>query len=95
MNVYIVEYTDTFNGEANYCWVKRRSIAMPDLTDYGYDGTNGYGKATRSFGREIMRRAKAAVGLTGVRGTKSDCGGTLEFRPYRSNTVLFIYPAEG
>jgi hypothetical protein len=26
---YDIEYTDTFGGEANYCWVKRLSINAP------------------------------------------------------------------
>ena len=54
-----VEYTDTFSGEANYAWVKRATITMPELTHYGYDGVSGYGKANRVFKRELMRRAKA------------------------------------
>jgi hypothetical protein len=37
-----------------------------------------------------MRKAKAAVGLTGVRGTVTKFGDTIEFRPYGSATVLFI-----
>ena len=54
---YDIEYTDTFGGEANYCWVKR---------------------------------AKAKMGLTGVRGKRFDHGDMIEFRPYRSCTVLFV-----
>jgi len=68
-----VEYTDTFGGEANYCWVKRATLELPlGLSD-----------------RAVMRRAKAALGLAGVRG-KSSCHGDMwEFRPYRSCTVMF------
>ena len=40
--------------------------------------------------RTLMRRAKAALGLSGVRGRVSDYGDMLEFRPYRSATVMFI-----
>ena len=25
-----VEYTDTFGGEANYCWVDRKQLELPD-----------------------------------------------------------------
>ena len=89
-NKHQVEYTDTFAGEANYCWVKRATVEMPELTHYGYDGGAGYAKANKVYERELMRRAKAAVGLTGVRGRRDDCGGTLEFRPYGSCTVMFI-----
>lgn len=87
---YVVEYTDTFGGEANYAWVRRASVAMPDLTHYGYDGSNGYTKANKSFQRELMRRAKAEMCLTGYRGTTENYGDTIEFRPYGCATVMFI-----
>lgn len=87
-----VEYTNTFGGEANYCWVQRATVDMPELTHYGYDGGTNSAKANRVFDRELMRKAKAAVGLTGVRGERADLGDTLEFRPYRSATVLFVSP---
>lgn len=91
-NSYLVEYTDTFAGEANYSWVKRARIAMSELTHYGYTGSSdgSYSRANRIFNRELMKRAKAAVGLTGARGRTVDYGDTLEFRPYRSCTVLFV-----
>jgi hypothetical protein len=89
MHIYSVEYTDTFAGEANYSWVNRKTVVMPDLTHYGYDGTH-YAKPAKVFDRELMRKAKAAVGLTGVRGTVYRHGDEIEFRPYRSATVLFI-----
>lgn len=92
MNTYSVELTDTFGGEANYSWVNRSSVVMPDLTHYGYDGARGYVKANKAFERELMRKAKAAVGLTGVRGRKGQISDTLTFYPYGSCTVLFISP---
>jgi len=49
MHSYNVEITDTFGGEANYSWVIRRQIAMPELTHYGYDGSSNYSKASRTF----------------------------------------------
>lgn len=90
MNHHTVEYTDTYGGEANYGWVRRADITMPELTHYGYDGGTNYSKAAWSYERELMRRAKAAVGLTGARGRVSRYGDVIEFRPYRSNTVMFI-----
>lgn len=87
---HAIEYTDTFGGEANYAWVKRVVIAMPELTHYGYDGGTNYAKASKVYNRELMRRAKAAIGLTGVRGVRSDHGDMIEFRPYGSCTVLFV-----
>jgi hypothetical protein len=87
---YNVEYTDTFGGEANYCWVKRVVIEMPELTHYGYDGSSGWSKANKVFERELMRRAKKEMGLTNTRGVKSSYGDMIEFRPHRSCTVMFI-----
>ena len=37
--IFKFEYTDTFGGDANYCWIKRGTISVPELTYYGYDGT--------------------------------------------------------
>ena len=69
-----VEYTDTFGGEAHYCWVKRATLTLPvGISD-----------------RAIMRRAKAAVGLSGDRGRTNNSGDMFEFRPYRSCTVMFV-----
>jgi len=69
-----VEYTDTFGGEANYCWVKRETLTLPvGISD-----------------RELTRRAKAAVGLTGVRGRTDHMGDLVKFVPYRSATVMFV-----
>ena len=87
---YQIEYTDTFGGEANYCWVKRATVSMPELTHYGYDGGTNYCKADKIANRELMRKAKAAMGLSNVRGTVSHSGDTIEFRPYGSCTVMFI-----
>lgn len=74
MTTFNVEYTDTFGGEANYCWVKRATITAPD-------------DASRAL---IMRRAKAAIGLTGSRGRTADFGDTIEFRPHGFCTVMFV-----
>lgn len=85
-----VEYTDTFGGEANYCWVERATITMPELTHYGFDGALGYTKANERMKRHLMRKAKAAMGLTGVRGRREDQGDTVAFYPYGSATVMFV-----
>ena len=69
-----VEYTDTFGGDANYSWVQRNTLRLP----------------TDASDRLIMRRAKALMGLTGVRGRTSDLGDGFEFRPYGECTVLFV-----
>ena len=90
MNTHNVEYTDTFAGEANYCWVERRILTMPELTHFGYDGGTNYSKANKVYERELMKAAKASVGLTGVRGRKENWGDTIAFYPYGYCTVLFI-----
>lgn len=95
MNTHCIEYTDTFNGEANYSWVRRHTVTMPEITHYGYDGGTNYAKANRIYERELMRKAKAAVGLTRVRGKVERLGGDIHFRPYGCNTILMISDAEG
>lgn len=74
------EYTDTFCGEPNYCWVKRASVSISKDTK----------KSLKVSRREIMCKGKAALGLTNVRGTVEDCGDSITFRPYRSNTIAFF-----
>ena len=69
-----VEYTDTFGGEANYSWVRRETIEVP-------------GDAKQSL---VIKRAKASIGITGVRGKVVDIGAGYEFRPYKYCTVMFV-----
>lgn len=69
------EYTDTFGGEPNYCWVRRARLSVPSWMKDS----------------EIMRRVKAELGLSGLRGRKSDYGDSVEFRPYGRCTVLFVH----
>ena len=90
MTTYEYEYTDTYGGEANYSWVRRGKVTMPELTHYGYDGATNYCKANKVFERELMRKVKAELGLSGVRGVTYRHGDSVEFRPYRLCTVLFI-----
>jgi hypothetical protein len=67
------EYTDTFGGEANYCWVERATLTLPcSISD-----------------REMVRRVKAEFGLTGVHGTTHNHGDSIEFRPAKACTVVF------
>ena len=71
-----IEYTDTFAGEANYSWARRATIEAP----------------AEISDLALMRRAKKALDLSGVRGRRESWGETLAFYPYRSGTVLFIMP---
>lgn len=89
-NTYDVEYTDTFGGQANYSWVNRKTLTMPELTHYGYDGSTNYARANRIANRELMKAAKAAMGLTNVRGVTDDFGDMIQFKPYGMCTVMFV-----
>jgi len=74
MNTFNIEYTDTFGGEANYCWVRRYSLTVPEsISDLA-----------------VVRRAKALAGLAGVKCKKQDYGDLIALYPYGSCTVLFI-----
>lgn len=90
MQTFEYEYTDTFAGDANYCWVKRGKVAVPDLTRYGYDGLQGYAKADKRQSRHIMRLVKAELGLSGSRGKRESWGDMEVFRPYGAATILFV-----
>lgn len=74
--VWNVELTDTFGGEANYSWCNRQAIALPS------DASD----------LAVMRAAKKAVGLNGVRGQSSNYGDSLEFRPSGACVVMFATP---
>jgi hypothetical protein len=74
MAVY-AEYTDTFGGEANYCWVRRARLLVPTWMEDS----------------EVMRLVKAELGLTGLRGRKESYGDSIKFRPYGMCTVLFVH----
>lgn len=73
MDKFTVTYTDTFSGEANYCWLRQANFTL-----------KVYNK------RSVIRKAKALMGLTNVRGVTEDWGDCLRFKPYRSNTVMFV-----
>ena len=68
------ELTDTFCGEANYSWVRRAELELPDT----------------ATPRQLITAAKAALGLTGCRCVKSYLGDLIELRPSGSCTVAFI-----
>lgn len=68
------QHTDTFSGEANYCWVNRGTLDVPE------DASDAL----------IMRRVKKALGLNGVRGRTEDWQGQLVFRPYGICQIVFV-----
>lgn len=86
-----VEYTDTFGGEANYSWVKRATVTLrPEEPDSVYTSAATVARKRRAYNRELMSKAKAAMGLTGLRGRTYHHGDMIEFRPYRHCTVMFV-----
>ena len=69
------EYTDTFGGEANYSWVRRATVEIPD-------------NASKS---QVSRLIKRELGISGLRGRVYDSGDFWEFRPYGMCTVAFAH----
>lgn len=72
-----VLYTDRIGPEPKFSWRHTADIFVPD----------------ESSSRVIMRKAKAAIGLTGRKGTTHNdgrFGEVLEFRPFKMLTVLFV-----
>ena len=74
--IFDCEITDTFAGEANYSWVRRETITLPDSAS----------------DRTIVRRAKAALGLTGCRCRTLSMWEGWELRPIGLLQVMFILP---
>lgn len=75
---YLAEWTDTYGGEANYSWVKRATIEADAAIS----------------NLALIRRAKAALGLSGLRGRTHHYGDMIEFRPYGMACVLFVTYSE-
>ncbi len=95
-NTYNYEHTDTFGGEANYSWVKRGTVTMPELTHYGYDGSGStYARANKIAEREIVKAVKAKIGLTGVRCETEWNGDSCTIRPRGMAQIVFIEFVEG
>jgi hypothetical protein len=68
------EHTDTFNGEANYCWVKRETFTHEkELSDLA-----------------LVRRAKAFAGFTGIRCCVEHWEDTIAIFPNNLCQVVFI-----
>lgn len=68
------ELTDLFCGEANYSWVVRETFSLPP----------------GSSDLMIIRAAKRALGLSGIRCRKEDLGSSWALFPAGSLTVAFI-----
>ena len=73
-NVWSVEITDTFSGEANYAWVRRRTLLTPPALSR----------------RSLVRRAKALMGWNSVPCATTDWDDCIELRPRGMAQVMFI-----
>lgn len=71
---YTYTMTDTFGGEANYAWVRRGEIDLPE-------GASDLA---------LVRRVKKALGIEGVPCNKEEWGDTLVLRPIGQCVVVFI-----
>ena len=75
--LYHAELTDTFAGEANYCWLHRATFeAESDASP-----------------QTLIRRAKKALRTNYSFRTTADCGDLLRADSPKSSVVLFIFPA--
>lgn len=74
--LFDLEFTDLFGGQANYSWVRREELLI----------------APGASDRQILRAAKKAMGLSGVRCRREDLGELIALYPSGSLTVLFISP---
>ena len=87
---YEIEITDTFGGEANYSWVKRKIFFMPELTAFGYDGATNFVSSNKKYNRHLIRAAKKLAGWTGLRCTIENWGDTIAIRPRNAAIVAFV-----
>ena len=69
-----VTQTDTFGGEANYSWANRHEFIIHQ----------------RASQRNIVRKAKALVGMTGVKSDTHDYGDSITIRPRGYNQIIFV-----
>jgi hypothetical protein len=75
----MVEQTDMFAGEPNYCWVRRTNFRIPETAS----------------DRAIIRKVKQALGVAKVRAESATWGDYMELRSRRHGWVAFITFAEG
>ena len=73
MVTWDIEVTDTFSGQANYSWVDRYAIRMPDdISDLA-----------------LVRRIKSVTGYSGIRGRATVMGDSVEIRFPSRCIVIF------
>ena len=71
--IWNIEHTDTFGGEANYCWCNRSHIAIPETYNQAW----------------IVRKVKEQLGWTGVRCSVEDWGSYVTIRPADRCEIAF------
>lgn len=73
---YQIEITDTYGGEANYCWVKRLDIEVDeDASDLSF-----------------IRKVKKAVGWNGIRCRTDILCDIIQLTPQGMCQTMFITP---
>lgn len=76
MATITIEHTDTFGGEANYCWVRRETVEEPE---------------DKPFSKlAIIRKAKKFAEMSGIRAKVTDYGDMIEIRPAGLCQIVFI-----
>lgn len=68
------EVTDTFGGDANYCWVRRENLEVPDEISH----------------LALVRRAKKFAGFTGERCRVEGNSDMISIWPIHMAQVCFI-----
>jgi hypothetical protein len=84
-HLYRWEFTDTFGGEANYCWVRRGIIRCEHRRS---DGDQYSPEAWRKRRARVAKAARREAGLTGERSSRSDYGDMIRYD--QGCTVLFV-----
>ena len=73
MVTWDIEVTDTFGGQANYSWVRRGKLRVPDdISDLA-----------------LVRRIKSVAGYSGIRGQTYVSGDSVEIRFPGRCVVIF------
>ena len=73
MVTWDIEVTDTFGGQANYSWVERSKLRVPDdISDLA-----------------LVRRIKSVTGYSGIRGQTDVSGDSVEIRFPARCVVIF------
>jgi hypothetical protein len=73
---YNIEITDTYGGEANYCWVKRLDIEVDkDASDLS-----------------LIRKVKKAVGWNGIRCRTDILSDMIQLTPSGMCQTMFVTP---